>query len=55
MAGRGHRSLGPADGAKSGKDADVILLRPDDLTVFPVTDPAATIVSAGWGSSLADA
>jgi 5-methylthioadenosine/S-adenosylhomocysteine deaminase len=30
-----------------GKDADVILLRADDLTVFPVTDPAATIVTAG--------
>lgn len=30
-----------------GKDADLILLRADDLTVFPVTDPAGTIVSAG--------
>ncbi|MER6130175.1 amidohydrolase family protein [Streptomyces sp. NPDC001795] len=30
-----------------GKDADLILLRANDLTVFPVTDPAATIVSAG--------
>lgn len=30
-----------------GKDADLILLRTDDLTVFPVNDPAATIVSAG--------
>ncbi|GAA1720272.1 amidohydrolase family protein [Streptomyces yatensis] len=30
-----------------GKDADVILLRTDDITVFPVTDPAGTIVSAG--------
>ncbi|MGX1908332.1 amidohydrolase family protein [Streptomyces phaeochromogenes] len=30
-----------------GKDADVILLRADDLTVFPVTDPVATAVSAG--------
>ncbi|MFD3581698.1 amidohydrolase family protein [Streptomyces sp. NPDC058683] len=30
-----------------GKDADVILLRADDLNVFPVTDPAATVVSAG--------
>ncbi|WP_210593662.1 amidohydrolase family protein [Streptomyces sp. GESEQ-35] len=30
-----------------GKDADIILLRTDDITVFPVTDPAATIVSAG--------
>ncbi|WP_329258611.1 amidohydrolase family protein [Streptomyces sp. NBC_01478] len=30
-----------------GKDADLVLLRTDDLTVFPVTDPAGTIVSAG--------
>ncbi|MFF2998790.1 amidohydrolase family protein [Streptomyces sp. NPDC057950] len=30
-----------------GKDADILLLRADDLTAFPVTDPAATIVSAG--------
>jgi cytosine/adenosine deaminase-related metal-dependent hydrolase len=30
-----------------GKAADVILLRTDDITVFPVTDPAGTIVSAG--------
>ncbi|WP_329524857.1 amidohydrolase family protein [Streptomyces sp. NBC_01462] len=30
-----------------GKDADIILLRADDLAVFPVTDPAATVVSAG--------
>ncbi|MCX5384838.1 amidohydrolase family protein [Streptomyces sp. NBC_00083] len=30
-----------------GKDADVILLRTDDLTVFPVTDPAGSIVTAG--------
>lgn len=30
-----------------GKDADIILVRADDLTVFPVTDPVATIVSAG--------
>jgi 5-methylthioadenosine/S-adenosylhomocysteine deaminase len=30
-----------------GKDADLILLRADDVTVFPVTDPVATIVSAG--------
>ncbi|MER6106707.1 amidohydrolase family protein [Streptomyces hirsutus] len=30
-----------------GKDADIILLRTDDLTVFPVTDPAASIVSSG--------
>ncbi|WP_329529339.1 amidohydrolase family protein [Streptomyces sp. NBC_01462] len=30
-----------------GKDADIILLRTDDLTVFPVTDPIGSIVSAG--------
>jgi 5-methylthioadenosine/S-adenosylhomocysteine deaminase len=30
-----------------GKDADLILLRADDVTVFPVTNPVATIVSAG--------
>ncbi|MBZ3900149.1 amidohydrolase family protein [Streptomyces griseiscabiei] len=30
-----------------GKDADIILLRTDDLTVFPVTDPVATVVSHG--------
>jgi cytosine/adenosine deaminase-related metal-dependent hydrolase len=30
-----------------GKDADLVLLRTDDLTVFPVTDPVGTIVSAG--------
>ncbi|WP_420310624.1 amidohydrolase family protein [Streptomyces sp. YS-B37] len=30
-----------------GKDADLILLRTDDLTVFPVTDPAGSVVSAG--------
>jgi cytosine/adenosine deaminase-related metal-dependent hydrolase len=30
-----------------GKDADIILLRTDDLTVFPVTDPIGTIVTAG--------
>lgn len=30
-----------------GKVADMILLRTDDITVFPVTDPAGTIVSAG--------
>ncbi|MFI6874915.1 amidohydrolase family protein [Streptomyces sp. NPDC050400] len=44
------RSCGLGDRTGSitpGKDADVILLRPDDLTVFPVTDPAGTVVSAG--------
>ncbi|MDT0470082.1 amidohydrolase family protein [Streptomyces gibsoniae] len=30
-----------------GKDADIILLRTDDLTMFPVTDPAGSIVSHG--------
>ncbi|MFF6991086.1 amidohydrolase family protein [Streptomyces sp. NPDC010273] len=30
-----------------GKDADLILPRTDDVTVFPVTDPAGSIVSAG--------
>ncbi|QUQ65774.1 amidohydrolase family protein [Kutzneria sp. CA-103260] len=30
-----------------GKEADVVLLRADDPTVFPVTDPVGAIVSAG--------
>ncbi len=30
-----------------GKDADLILLRTDDLTMFPVNNPAGSIVSAG--------
>ncbi|MFG2885466.1 amidohydrolase family protein [Streptomyces sp. NPDC048297] len=30
-----------------GKDGDIILLCTDDLTVFPVTDPVGTVVSAG--------
>jgi cytosine/adenosine deaminase-related metal-dependent hydrolase len=30
-----------------GKDADLVLLRTDDLTVFPVINPAGTIVTAG--------
>ncbi|MCO6008122.1 amidohydrolase family protein [Actinoallomurus purpureus] len=30
-----------------GKDADIILLRANDPTAFPVTDPAGTIVAAG--------
>ncbi|MEU2133174.1 amidohydrolase family protein [Streptomyces sp. NPDC018352] len=29
-----------------GKDADIILLRTDDPAIFPVTDPAGSIVSA---------
>ncbi|MFI6294676.1 amidohydrolase family protein [Nonomuraea sp. NPDC050790] len=44
------RSCGLGERAGSltpGKDADLILLRADDLTVFPVTDPVATVVSAG--------
>ena len=44
------RSLGLDDRTGSlapGKDADVIMLRTDDLTVFPVVDPVATVVSAG--------
>lgn len=32
---------------RPGKDADIILLRTDDITAFPVTDPAGTVVSAG--------
>jgi len=30
-----------------GKDADVVLLRADDLSVFPFNNPAGTIVTAG--------
>ncbi|MEU0840599.1 amidohydrolase family protein [Streptomyces sp. NPDC005962] len=30
-----------------GKDADVVLLRADDITVLPATDPVGTIVAAG--------
>jgi len=30
-----------------GKDGDLILLRADDLTVFPANNPAGTIVTAG--------
>ncbi|GAS88773.1 amidohydrolase family protein [Mycolicibacterium brisbanense] len=44
------RSCGLAERTGSltpGKDADVVLLRADDVTVFPVSDPAATIVTAG--------
>lgn len=44
------RSLGLAGRTGSltpGKSADVILLRADDPTVFPVADPVGTIVSAG--------
>jgi len=40
MAGLGHRtgSLAP------GKAADIVLLRADDITMFPVRDPVASIV-----------
>jgi 5-methylthioadenosine/S-adenosylhomocysteine deaminase len=44
------RSLGIEDRAGSlapGKSADIILLRIDDPTVFPVTDPVGAIVTAG--------
>lgn len=30
-----------------GKDADILLVRTDDLTIFPVTDAVASLVSAG--------
>lgn len=30
-----------------GKDADLILLRADDLTMFPANNPAGTVVTAG--------
>ena len=44
----GSCGLGARTGSLTpGKDADVILLRADDPTVFPVTDPAGTIVTAG--------
>ncbi len=46
----GAAACGLADRTGSltpGKDADVILLNADDLTVFPFNNPAGTIVSAG--------
>jgi 5-methylthioadenosine/S-adenosylhomocysteine deaminase len=46
----GARACGLADRAGSitpGKDADVILLRADDPTVFPFNNPVGTIVAAG--------
>lgn len=46
----GAQALGLATRTGSltpGKDADVILLRTDDLTVLPVTDPAGTVVASG--------
>ncbi|NEB77402.1 amidohydrolase family protein [Streptomyces sp. SID14478] len=30
-----------------GKEADIILLRTDDVTIFPVTEPVGSLVSAG--------
>ena len=44
----GARACGLRTGSITpGKDADVILLRADDLTVFPFNNPAGTIVAAG--------
>jgi 5-methylthioadenosine/S-adenosylhomocysteine deaminase len=46
----GTRAFGLIDRIGSitrGKDADVILLRADDLTMFPVNHPAGAIVTAG--------
>ncbi|MFB7130924.1 amidohydrolase family protein [Streptomyces sp. NPDC056237] len=46
----GAHALGLAartGGLSPGKSADVILLRADDVTVVPVTDPAGTTVAAG--------
>jgi 5-methylthioadenosine/S-adenosylhomocysteine deaminase len=45
----GARALGLGDRIGSitpGKQADLVLLRADDLTVFPVNHPAGAIVSA---------
>ncbi|MBP2320350.1 cytosine/adenosine deaminase-related metal-dependent hydrolase [Kibdelosporangium banguiense] len=40
--------LGSCTGSLTpGKDADVILVRADDLSVFPFNNPAGTIVAAG--------
>jgi cytosine/adenosine deaminase-related metal-dependent hydrolase len=44
----GARALGRATGSITvGKDADLLLLDAEDLSVFPVGDPAGTIVAAG--------
>jgi len=46
----GARACGLAERTGSitpGKDADLILLRSDDLTAFPANNPAGTIVTAG--------
>jgi cytosine/adenosine deaminase-related metal-dependent hydrolase len=46
----GARACGLGDRTGSitvGKDADLLLLDAEDLSVFPVGDPAGTIVSAG--------
>jgi cytosine/adenosine deaminase-related metal-dependent hydrolase len=59
LAARDVLGFGTAEGARAcglsartgslspGKDADVVLLRADDPTVFPVNHPAGTVVSAG--------
>ncbi|MFF4546668.1 hypothetical protein ACFY1J_20990 [Streptomyces sp. NPDC001406] len=39
--------LAARTGTTPGMDADLILLRADDLTVFPANNPAGTIVAAG--------
>jgi 5-methylthioadenosine/S-adenosylhomocysteine deaminase len=41
--GRGAR----AGSLTPGRDADIVLLRADDPTVFPFNNPAGTIVTAG--------
>jgi 5-methylthioadenosine/S-adenosylhomocysteine deaminase len=46
----GARALGLGDRIGSitpGKQADLVLLRADDLTVFPVNHPAGAVVAAG--------
>jgi 5-methylthioadenosine/S-adenosylhomocysteine deaminase len=48
MIGQDHRigSLTP------GKQADIILLRQDDLTIFPVHDPISSIVTQAGVSNV---
>ncbi|WP_406637688.1 amidohydrolase family protein [Amycolatopsis sp. WGS_07] len=46
----GARACGRADRTGSisvGKDADLILLDAEDLSVFPVSDPVSTVVTSG--------
>jgi cytosine/adenosine deaminase-related metal-dependent hydrolase len=46
----GARAVGLGDQVGSitvGKQADLVLLRTDDLTIFPVNHPAGAVVSAG--------